>query len=133
MNRILLLGIGAGLWLMAGCGGPPQSSVSGKVTAAGQPVTSAMINFINPKSGAAASGDLDASGGYSIAKVAPGKYKVFVVPKSPSAADQAPKPDRAPVAAPASNVPQKYQDDATSGLDAEIKPGANANVDFKLD
>ena len=126
--------IGIGLLLTAGCGTgkPPSASVAGKVTAAGRPVTTAMINFVNPQSGAAASCDLDASGAYSIsAGLAPGAYKVFVVPKS--SMDQAPKPGQAAVPGPASNVPLKYRSDATSGLTAEIKPGANPNLDFKLD
>jgi hypothetical protein len=135
MSRMLFSCIGLGLLLMAGCGAgkPASASVTGKVTAGGQPVTGAMINFMNPKSGAAASGDLDASGAYSIAAgLPPGSYKVSVIPKSTM--DQAPKTGQeAKKAAPASSVPLKFRSDATSGLTAEIKPGANPNVDFKLD
>ena len=47
--------------------------------------------------------------------------------------DQAPKPGQEAKPASASKVPLKFRSDATSGLTAEIKPGANPNVDFKLD
>jgi hypothetical protein len=134
MNRILLPGIAVGLLLLTGCGASKTSSASasGKVTAKGQPVTNAMINFMAAKGGTAASGDLDAGGAYSIAQgLPPGSYKVSVIPKS--SMEQAPKPGQKAAAAPDSNVPLKYRSDATSNLTAEIKPGANPNLDFKLD
>ena len=134
MNRILLSGVAVGLLLVEGCGTGqvPSASVSGKVTAGGEAVSGAMICFTDSTTGKAATCDLDGSGAYSITQgLPPGKYKVAVVPKSTM--EQAPKVGQAPPKAAASKVAQKYRSDSTSGLEAEIKAGANPNKDFKLD
>ena len=134
MRIVTALGIISLLLLtLAGCGGKgPIAKVSGKVTVGGQPVTGAMINFISPETGVAASNNLDASGAYSIQMgLKPGTYKVFVVPTS--SADQPPMPGKPPPKASESKVPLKYRSDATSGLTAELKEGDNPNKDFALD
>lgn len=134
MKRIILFSIGMGLLLMAGCGSGTRrsASASGTVSTGGKPVTGAMINFMDSKSGSAASCDLNEKGEYSISQgLPPATYKVSVFPKS--SPSQAPQPGQSPPPAPVSNVPLKYRSDATSGLTAEIKPGANPNLDFKLD
>jgi hypothetical protein len=122
-------------WMVSlvGCGGEaPKSSVSGKVTAGGQPVTNARINFINPKTAAVAAAELDSSGAYKIQEGLPqGSYKVFVV--EVSAPPKPPMPGETPAAVPKSNIPDKYKSEGTSGLTAEIKAGENKDVDFKLD
>ena len=134
MHRLLVSVLAIGLLWTAGCGTsrPASASASGKVTAGGQPVTGAMISFADPQTGAGAGCDLDAAGAYSIKEgLPPGKYKVSVFPKS--AADRPPMPGQTPPPTPESKVPLKYRSDATSGLTADIKPGANPDLDFKLD
>jgi hypothetical protein len=39
----------------------------------------------------------------------------------------------APEAKPYTNIPEKVRTETTSGLRTEVKPGKNADVDFKLD
>jgi hypothetical protein len=134
MRIVTALGIVALLlFTLAGCGGKGAiAKVSGKVTVGGQPVTGAMINFVSPETGVAASDNLDAGGAYDIqAGLKPGTYKVFVVPAS--SADQPPMPGKPPPKASESKVPLKYRSDATSGLTAELKEGDNPNKDFALD
>jgi hypothetical protein len=133
MRIVTALGIALWLVTLAGCGGSGAiAKVSGKVTAGGQPVTGAMINFVSSETGAAASDDLDADGAYDIQTgLKPGTYKVFVVPSS--SADQPPMLGKPPPTAPKSNIPLKYRSDATSGLTAELNEGDNPNKDFALD
>lgn len=133
MRIVTALGIALLLAASAGCGGKGAvAKVSGKVTVGGQPVTGAMINFISPETGLAASDELDAGGAYDIQTgLTPGTYKVFVVPAS--AADQPPMPGKPPPKPSESTVPPKYRSDATSGLTAELQEGDNPNKDFALD
>lgn len=125
----------AGLFVfmvLVGCGGTPQSSVSGKVTTGGAPVTGARINFIHAKSATAASADLNEAGEYLIREgLPPGPYKVFVT--QASASDRPPMPGEAVAAGPKFNVPVQYTSDATSPLNYEVKAGENKGADFKLD
>ena len=62
MKHIVISLLGVCLLALAGCGSSKTSTASGKVTAGGQPVGSAIINFINPTTGGVASSDLDAGG-----------------------------------------------------------------------
>jgi len=115
-----------------GCGGPSSSSVSGKVTLSGQPVTKATVNFYNPTSGVAASAELGADGAYKIAEnLPPGSYKVSIVPLAD--VSRPPMPGQAAAPAAPSPVPGKYQSDASSGLTADIKPGSTEGLDFALE
>lgn len=132
MNRTIFASVLLLFGLALGCGGADRATAKGRVTAAGQPVTTAMINFVNPTSGAAASCDLASDGSFSIEEgLAPGSYKVFVIPKSSEA--DAPKPGQMAAAQPKSPIPPKYRSDATSGLTVDIKPGANSDLQFALD
>lgn len=95
-------------------------------------MSTAMINFINPTSGVAASSDLGPDGSYKIEEgLPPGSYKVFVIPKTSDA--DAPKPGQVASTPAKSSIPPKYRSDATSGLTAEIKPGSNSDLNFALD
>jgi hypothetical protein len=127
-----IAGILVALVVLAGCeGGGSVAKVSGKVTAGGQPVTDATINFISA-AGVPGSAALKATGEYELSMgLKPGDYKVFVVPAS--SPDQPPMLGKTPPPAPESKVPLKYRSDATSGLTATLKAGLNANVNFALD
>ncbi len=127
------LGLLLTLAALVGCGGGGKvAKVSGVVTAGGQPVTGARINFVSSETGGAASSPLDAQGAYTIQSgLKPGTYKVFVTPMS--AADQPPMPGKPPPTASESKVPLKYRSDATSELTAPLKEGDNLNVNFALD
>lgn len=117
--------------LVVGCGGPVQSSVSGKVTVGGQAVTNARINFIAAKSALAASAELDASGAYKIEQgLPPGPYKVFVT--DASSTSKPPTPGET-VEAAKSQIPDKYKSDATSPLNFEVKAGENKDANFTLE
>lgn len=125
------LGIAAALAL-AGCGGPSSSSVSGKVTLAGQPVTQATVNFYNAKTGVAASAALGADGSYKITENLPaGSYAVSIVPLAD--VSRPPMPGQAATPSAPSPVPGKYQSDASSGLTAEVKPGITDGLNFALE
>jgi len=127
LHAILCLG----LLLLVGCGGPASSAVSGTVTSGDKPVTGAVINFLNSTTGDIGVAELDASGGFKITEgVPPGSYKVFVIPKSTPS--KPPTPGEAPAAEQESSVPFKYRSEA-SGLTADIKPGKNEGLTFKLD
>ena len=122
----LVLGFG----LLVGCGGSATAAVEGKVTVKGTPLTKAIVTFVNSQGGAAA-GELNAEGIYTISEgLAPGSYRVSVVPQS--SADDAPMPGKAPTAAKAP-LDAKYTNDVTSGLVVELKPGKNSEVNFFLD
>ncbi|MFO0869281.1 MAG: carboxypeptidase-like regulatory domain-containing protein [Pirellulales bacterium] len=132
MKRILMTLLAAGLLCAAGCGGPKSSTASGKVTMGGQPVTNASINFMDPSTGAVASCDLDASGSFKIMEGLPaGSYKVFVVPKA--AMDRPPMPGEPPPEMKASPVPEKYRNESSTDLKADIKPGPNEGLSFTLE
>jgi hypothetical protein len=131
-RHICWLIVGLTVLLTGGCGGPVQSSVSGKVTSGGAAVSGARINFIEAKSATAASAELGPSGEYSIPQgLPPGMYKVFVTVSS--SASRPPMPGESPAAAPQLNIPPQYTSDATSPLNYEVKAGDNKGADFKLD
>ncbi len=122
--------------LVLGCDGKPDlptGTVSGQVTYHdGQPLKNAEISFIAPQLASSASAQLDADGKYTVNKpLKAGKYQVMVAPPA------APyKPGDAPATKPIeidnTDIPAKYRDCATSGLTAEVKEGANENVNFEL-
>jgi hypothetical protein len=113
-----------------GCGGS-TSSVSGRVTLDGQPLTKGTITF-NPTGDApAAIGQISSSGSYRLSvgtssSVAPGQYQVTIVATElvePTPTDPSPLPKML--------TPEKYNDPATSDLTADVKRGAN-RFDFEL-
>jgi hypothetical protein len=117
---------------LSGCGGPSSSSVSGKVTLGGQPVTKASVNFFNAKTGVAASAPLGADGSYKITENLPaGSYAVSIVPLAD--VSRPPMPGQAAAEATVSPVPGKYQSDASSGLTADVKPGTTEGLNFALE
>jgi hypothetical protein len=112
---------------MPGCSkGKPTSTVSGKVTYQGKPVTSGEVNFYAPQMGIGANAKLDSSGDFRIAQsFAAGTYKVFIQPPLP---EQLP-PGQVSMQKPF-NVPRKYLDVNSTPLSREVKPGSN---DFPIE
>lgn len=113
-----------------GCGGS-TSSVSGRVTLDGRPLTKGTITFSPTGNAPAAIGQISSSGTYRLfvgtsSSVPPGQYQVTIVATElvePTATDPSPLPT--PL------TPEKYNNPATSGLSAEVKAGSNS-FDFKL-
>jgi hypothetical protein len=125
-----------GAFLLTGCessdGFPPSAKVSGQITFQGQPVAEGVVNFISPKTGNASSGTLNAEGKYEIAEgIPPGDYQVSVTPPRVTRPPMPGEP--APEAKPYTNIPEKVRTETTSGLRTAVKPGPNAEVNFKLD
>lgn len=124
--RLLLAGcVAAGL---CGCRPKvPMGTVSGKVTLQGQPLAAGAVQFLNPKLGAGACVNLDASGSYKITDPIPtGDYLVAVGPFAPPPHEADKQPPATAVA-----IPIQYYAPTTSGLTATIKEGANV-ADFQL-
>lgn len=112
--------------LLAGCGGKP-STVSGKVTLDGKPLTKGDIAFYMGGNAALAMGSIDASGNYTLRTgtekgLTPGIYQVSIVATDVLEPTQ---PLGSPV--PKLLTPPKYGNPATSGLTAEVKPGSNTH------
>jgi hypothetical protein len=125
-----------GAVFLSGCGSsdgyPPSAKVSGQITFQGQPVAEGVVNFVSPKTGNASSGVLNAEGKYVIAEgIPPGDYHVSVTPPRVMRPPMPGEP--APEAKPYANIPEKVRTETTSGLRTEVKAGANADVNFKLD
>jgi hypothetical protein len=132
--------------MLSGCGpsGPAYWPVSGKVTFQGKPVTVGQIRFCNPAAGIDVIESLDAQGQYAILTgerkgLPEGPYQVAVMPKldfSRVKCDPTgrPIPSTMPSASERNppNIPQKYQDPATSGLTLTVKPTPNTfDVDMQ--
>jgi hypothetical protein len=107
----------------AGCGGGPYP-VRGTVTLEdGTPVTSGMVTFETKdvEKPLTARGEIKADGSYQLGTYKPGDgappgvYRVIVTPRAQS-------PDLPPVKTP---YDKRYTDFATSGLEFEVKSGAN--------
>jgi hypothetical protein len=111
-----------------GCEAKHSSTVSGKVTYGGAPLTHGTVTFSPQGEGRIAYGEIDASGNYTVRTLndqgmVPGDYGVSII---------------APGEAPASDIPPplitpaKYADAKTSGLTAKVVPGANTfNFDLE--
>jgi hypothetical protein len=138
-----LLGIG-----LVGCGpsGPQLAQVKGKVTYRGQPLAGATVNFL-PEQGQLATGITDSSGEYKLnsggtAGAVLGKCKVSIskfaktegstenmTPEEYAKMTQAGKRP----AAPKSEIPTKYNNPQTSGLEATVTSDSSKTVfDFTL-
>jgi hypothetical protein len=135
---------------LAGCGGGPRmAKVTGRVTVAGQPLTTGTIMF-HPESGPTAVGGINADGTYTLSTLKPGDGAVVgahrvtieatkVGPGSMVEAKSleeemklATKVDRILVAGKVEYlVPQKLSQVDTSGLTAQVEAKAN-RIDFDV-
>jgi hypothetical protein len=122
------------LTLFAGCrGGSMESEVSGTVTLDGKKVGPGTIVFAptNPK-GTPATGSVESDGGYTMKTsrergLSAGTYRVAVsireMPQNVKRGDR-PPPGK-------SLIPEKYEDQSTSGLEFKVEPGRNTiNVEL---
>ena len=121
--------------LAAGCGGPPTGTVTGKVTFKGEGINWGTVGFV-AADGRAISGQFNSEGTFtSRAPIGPGKLTVQTYPLPPSV--QPPdKPQPPPQAGLAryTEIPAKYADARTSGLDYTVKAGPQTHeVDLKPD
>ncbi len=125
----------ASLIAALGCSGkstPETSTVQGKVTYQGNPVTQGVILLTPEGSGQAATGEIQTDGSFQLTTfkkndgARPGKYRVAVQPFPATGGIPGMEfPEGKPP------IPAKYLDANTSGLTAEIKSGKNT-LDFAL-
>ena len=121
-----LLGLSLSLVLIAGCS-QRESSVSGKVTIDGKPLTSGTVAFYPSGGGAAAYGSIQSDGTYRIATGATGglnagEYGVTVVATTP------PQPG---FQFGKMLSPERYNKLETSGLKFTVTTGSN-QIDLPL-
>lgn len=129
-----------GLWLLGlaacwGCsrgGELPTAPVTGKVTYKGKPVPSGTVMFV-PEKGPAATGEIAKDGTYTLSTYSKndgavlGKHKIAITALA-DMGDRLPE-EQSPLPPPL--IPDKYLNQDTSGLTAEIKEGPNT-VDLDL-
>lgn len=129
--RLVCLGFLA-IVITVGCGpkGPAKGDVQGKVTFKGQPVTEGSINFVNPKEGGTAGGDLNKDGTYEVKGVLVGEYLVIISPPMVMMDTDPGKSPPAPVEKNVPNIPQKYRQQGNTPFKATVKQGKN---DFDFD
>lgn len=119
----------------------PTGTVSGTVTIDGESAPEGTIVQFSHQSGFAATGEVGSDGTYQITtrkgpEIRTGEYTVTVKPPTVELTEeQADKimenPDSQPPEAPASPIPEKYRNTATSGLSFEVQEGEN-NFDIEL-
>lgn len=112
---------------LTGCGGDSATTVHGKVTYKGQPVTSGLINF-QLSGGKVYGGEIGSDGSYSY-ELPPGEYRVRIDAPGPrppwKEGDPEPKPTPR-------LAPEKYADYASSGLTATVTDSSQ-QLDFPLE
>lgn len=128
---------------LAGCGGTnygPTGRITGKLTLVGKPLAAGTaVSFMQMEKGFLAFGLTDAEGKFEVKSwnngdMPVGKYKVMLAPAASAAPPQNISAEDAfenpALLEPAVNVdfPKKYRDTQTSGLEFEVKPGANEFV-----
>jgi hypothetical protein len=133
----------AGCLVLSGCtGGKLPSSVSGKVTYQGRPVTSGMVVLVAPDGKTSAPGAVRPDGTYTIQHAPTGTVKVsFDNPPpphsyAPAGAQNAAARQEAQQAAAEAKfyvpTPLHYKDPEKSGLTLQLKKGKNDNCDLVL-
>jgi hypothetical protein len=130
----LVLGVVAGL--VAGCGSDAPkveyADVTGKISYKGEPLKMGTVTF-QPRSGASATGEIQADGTYSLKGVI-GPNKVMVASREAEPGPSADPESRKAAAArgpPKNFIPPEYET-PNSKLTFEVKPGAN-KADFDLE
>jgi len=114
-----------------------MGKVSGKVTAGGKPLEAGTVTFISTDGQRPnATGAIQPGGSYTFQTVEPGdgavvgEYKVAISDVDSKALNTA--LPGAPVTAPKSAIPSKYQDANASGLTFKVERGSNSK-NFELD
>jgi hypothetical protein len=112
-----------------GCNGGQQviegrTIVSGKVTLNGQPLRGGSVTFISKENDILSKTvSINSDGTYRTDRAATGKSSVTVDTESLKFGNMAAYVP----------IPAKYTSAATSGLEVDLKPGTNENVDFALE
>jgi len=137
------------LVLMFGCGSnePQRGTVRGRVTLGGQAVAVATVSFVNKGVGVSQTATTDDDGKYEFVSyrdsgLPAAMYKVTVSKgRFMKPGEEIPQinvgkkvAQPAPVVAPkeASTIPNKYAKLESSGLSADVQPGANPPFDYDL-
>lgn len=135
LRRLQKLASVLGLLLIVGCGGggsetrnEKMGKASGVVTLNGKPIDSGTVSFSNPYNGFSASGDIQLAGKFAITLIPAGDYRVSIIPPMPK---EAVEPSTLTVLP--SGIPAKYQDPATSGLQASVPPEGVTDLKFELE
>jgi hypothetical protein len=121
---------------VAGCGeaAPSTYPVTGKVSYQGKPLPLGVVMFIS-KTGPAAAANIGPDGTYRLDAV-PGKHRVSVVamPKQQGRPDPNVEGgiDTTGFPAPKSLIPEKYNEYSTSGIEVEVKPDGENQIDIEL-
>jgi hypothetical protein len=126
--------LGAALLCVAGCGGPYDSKVAGKVTLDGKVIPTGTVAFLPVSSGPPAYGRVDSSGIYIIQTgrelgLPSGDYLVAVTANEPSQVTKT--ADGGPPTAGKAITPAWYGNKDSSGLKFTVKKGANT-IDLEL-
>jgi len=110
----------------AGCSGPRTGDVKGKVSCEGKAVTEGLVTLLNPKDGGSYEAQINSDGTYAIKnRVVVGEYLVVITPPMIIVDTDPGKSPPAPVEKPAPNIPQKYRQQGSTTLKAEVKEGNN--------
>lgn len=104
------------------------SKVSGVVTYKGKPVDAGVVSFSNPMNGFSASGEIGLAGKFDITLVPVGDYRVSISPPMPKEAV-----DPATLPKGSSDIPVKYQNAETSGLQATVPDEGVKDLKIELE
>jgi hypothetical protein len=119
------------LLFVIGCG-DRLSSVTGRISYKGKPLSAGTVTFVSP-TGPAATGEIGKDGSYKLLTpgkgggAIPGSYNVAfrsLAPVNPN--------DHSPDRRLTLTIPEKYMNHRISGVRAEVKEGANV-IDFDLE
>jgi hypothetical protein len=137
MSRAKFLPLGllaAVLVAVAGCGSksPAKTAIKGKVWYRGEPLPGGLVAFVpdgdRGNNGPLAKGTIAADGTFSLApETAPGWYRVAIAPL-PAESTSSPTPSN-----PYPGVPLRYRNPSFSGIQGEIKQGAENTFEFYLE
>lgn len=117
---LILSGSGAGCTRSTS---PPEGRVSGKVTLAGEPVTSGLVEFFSSATGTGGVASIESDGSYAFkAPLRTGEYSVTVQ-------GLIPEPDQPPP--PPTKIPRKYWNANSSELTKSVVSGRNT-IDLPL-
>jgi len=117
----------------------PLGAATGRVTYHGEAVTEGCVIFTDSARGAAYVAPLDANGKYELQVaqgfgVPPGKYVVTIQPpQAMPSMDPAKNLAGPPAKKEYKNIPMKYRDEKTSGLEAVVVSGSNNPFDFNME
>jgi len=123
LSSALVIGLAL---VQVGCGGGNTGTVSGSVTAGGEPIAFGSIGFITPEGWAGSAPIRD--GKYSLTEIPPGPAKITVlaVPPPPAMAPP-PTPGASPSQPtklpPFRPIPELYSDASKTPLTYEVKAG----------